>query len=70
MNSLPEYMPCRMCPQGKMYPSRRGIWHQYYQCQNNNCKDISGLPLAQYKEDESETDFGSGRFKSNRNDND
>lgn len=69
MNNLPEYIPCNMCPRGKMYPSKKGLFHQYYQCNSLNCKDITGLPLNQHKEKETETDFGSGAYRSEINNN-
>ena len=71
MNNLPEYIPCNMCPRGKMYPLKKGLFHQYYQCNSLNCKDITGLPLNQHKEKEkeAETDFGSGAYRSEINNN-
>jgi len=67
MNNLPNEMPCQMCPRGIMKKIDKGHFHQYYQCGNSSCRDIVGLPLMQYKEDESSTDFGSGSYKSERN---
>jgi hypothetical protein len=66
MNNLPDNMKCNMCPRGIMEKSRRGEFHQYYTCSSVKCKNTTGLPLTQYKESESSNDFGSGAFKSNR----
>ena len=52
-----------------MLKSRITEWHQYYQCNSLNCKDITGLPLNQHKEKEAETDFGSGSYRSEINNN-
>ena len=69
MNNLPDSLKCTMCPRGVMYKSRFGDFHLYYTCSNVKCKNVTGLPLNQYKEDkESSTDFGSGAFKSQRED--
>ena len=67
--NLPKETKCNMCAKGIMYKSRVGEFHQYYCCSNVKCKNVTGLPLNQYKEDkESSTDFGSGAFKSQRDD--
>ena len=71
MNSFPEFIKCPLCPKGQMFKSRVTEWHQYYQCNNLSCKDITGLPLNQHKEKEkeAETDFGSGAYRSEINNN-
>ena len=69
MNNLPKEIKCNMCAKGIMYPSRTALFHQYYRCSNNNCQNSSGLPLAQHKEKEAETDFGSGAYRSEINNN-
>lgn len=69
MNNLPEEIKCSICSK-MMKKSRLSIFHQYYMCQNNKCNDVIGLPLNQNKEKEakeSNNDFGSGSFKSQRN---
>ena len=72
--TLPEEIKCSMCPKGTMEKSRLGPFHQYYTCKNSKCKDTIGLPLAQYglsnEKDykESDNDFGSGSYKSRRED--
>lgn len=66
MNNLPTEIKCNMCPKGIMYPSRISLYHQYYKCNISKCNNTTGIPLNQYKENDSASDFGSGSYKSQR----
>lgn len=68
MNNLPDEVKCSVCNK-QMIKNRDSLFHRYYKCTNIRCNDVVGLPLAQYKEDESSTDFGSGAYKSEINNN-
>lgn len=65
LNKLPDELKCTMCNK-HMIQDHIGAFHQYYKCVNSHCKDIVGLPLAQYQDYDSNTVFGSGAYKSER----
>ena len=63
MNNLPDEIKCVLCSK-QMKKRNQGLFHRYYECSNLKCKDVTGLPLSQHKENDSNTDFGSGAYRS------